>query len=426
MRRDQLRIDNNAYFHICGRAAHIPHANHHINHYAPPFARVASNAYTTPYARAEPTSYVTPYANPSVAAEASDPRQGNEGKAEKAQAALSQAPGMMGSASHGTNKANEVTIDIDENGSEPKNKSKGKEASPMSLGMLDGFLALANGGVLPGKDENAHESILPVVNKGPEETNLFAPPSPGDTIDEAMSRSDDDVQAFVDSIVKDLTKFQDPRPLLDINRDREFRSGAFYSPLSREQLGAELKRLVDIAQPEVNAIMPIEQMKAAKSFYNYLIECIFYRDTRNFEHVHPCAQASPYPTMTFHVSGSTFIPQPPSDGSNGSVGYISPTQLRGNFPPRPPSGSGPPMPQILPPGQACIPRGSVIVSPAVGNTAEEHQITLSGNPPVATSHAGLTVASAVKDTVGKPQNTLLTADESTPYWDGKGKGKRKE
>ena len=338
--------------------------------------RVVNDIYATPYARSQPTTYVTPYANPSILAEVSDPRQGNEGQAEETRGARSQASGTIGSISHGVHKANEIAIDIDKDCSEPKDKSKGKEASPMSVGMLDGFLALANGGVLPGKDDEPNGSTFPVVNKDQEQTTLFAPPSPGDTIDEAISRFDDDIQALVDRIADELARSQEPIPF-----------GTPVGPpktpwmlMKAKQLAAELKRQIEIAQPEVNTIMPEEQMYCAQKFYTCLLSCIHTRNDVIIKSMYSHAQRPPVAANQW-VPGA-FPPQPP----NGYM--VSPTQQPGIFAPLPPLGSGPPILQNQFPGQASIPRSNFITPPVVKNSVVKPGITVSGNPAVAISQPG--------------------------------------
>ena len=344
-------------------ASNSIHASTPVNHLTTPYANVVNGIYSTPYANPEPMQYVTPYANPPVVTGASAHGRSSTsndhgvltaGFSIEKDHTIKEAPK---SASKVFGKAK---IDV----SEPNETSKDKDSTPVSVGMLDGFLALANGGILPGQEETSEES----ENCPGEQRNLalFAPPSPGETIDENMSRADDDIQALVTYISNDLTNRQEPlRQAPPANP-----YAAIYSSMNGKQLGAELKRMVDIIQPEINAVIPREQIQVAHLFYTHLASCIGTWISINTHQVHPNSFGPPAAMNQW--SPAPDAPPPP----NGHM--VSPTgQWQQDFAPPQPA------PQPHPLGPRLAPRNNII------DVNEERKMANFGSPPIPSPKSGL-------------------------------------
>lgn len=367
--RDHHKAYRNPYMGFGGAAGFgTPLANSTMDQYATPYATLPSNSYQTPYANPEPAGYVTPYANPPDVLEANGPRQSNKGNDHEVDTAEPQTPKKGPPESISATPPCEA-LDEFEGDVEPSEMAQDEGSRPVSVGLLDGFLALANGGVLPGQRRDSDDLNDRRQDDMSNYTTLFAPPSPGDTIDEAMSRSDDDVQALVNHIANDLMNSQEPpNQAPPVNP-----YAAFYSSMNGKQLGAELKRLVEVVEPEVNAIKPREQVQAAHQFYTQLANCIHTRNAANVQRNHPMAFAPP-PTMNYGGPVAAISPPPPPP-----KGYMAvPTQWQNHFAPPPP-------PQAQPPSATFatfVPRGNVIAPPVVRDVEEERKAAGFGFPPV--------------------------------------------
>lgn len=361
--RNRCRAYNNSYSGFGSPAAHYP--NGLMNHYATPYATPAGGTYTTPYSNPGPTRYVTPYANSPSVAEAIENSQANQGNDPKTPTIEIHTSENHLAASDTGETTGEINVGIDNAIARPKETANVEEAGPLSLTALDGFLALANGGVLPGRNEDSKEFEDQKANS---DSALFAPPSPGDTIDEALSRSDDDVLALVESIAKDL--MNSPEPPLQAPPPNPY--AAFYSSMNGKQLGAEFKRLVDVVQPEINAIMPREQIQAAHLFYTHLVSCIH---TRNAANIKPIYQHPFGPPHTVHHWSPAVFPPPPTP-PNGYM--LAPIQWHHHLTPQQ-------LPQSHHSAPAFVPRGNVIVPPVKRDFEEERKAAGFGFPPVPSS-----------------------------------------
>ena len=351
------------------------HASTPGNHYTTAYANSANGIYTTPYTNPEQSRYVTPYTHPSIIAEPSRNRQLNDHVLMTAEL---QIPEKNHTVSEGSKSAVQVTKKARLDASAPEKTKRDKDSTPVSLGMLDGFLTLANGGMLPGQKDTSVESEARKAKHKNSTSTLFAPPSPGDTIDENMSRSDDDIQALVNYIADDLMlpqQQQPPPPQAPAANPY----AAFYSSMNGKQLGAELKRLIDVVQPEVNAVMVREQIQAAHLFHTHLANCVNTRISLNIHPVHP-NPFSPQTATNPWSSPTAYAPPPPPPPSQGYI--LSPT---GEWQPFSTSPQQPP-PALAP---AFVPRGNVIAPPEVRDFDEERKVATFGFPPVPSPRSGL-------------------------------------
>lgn len=337
--------------------------------YSTPYASGLPNTYTTPYANTGPTSYVTPYSNPPVVAEGNGASRSNAVIETEAHA-VDHSSQENQTAQGSRDEANAETIIDDTEGSTDVPKETTRDDDVMSLSSalnIDNFLALANGGVPPGPDDDSNDSDHDDTIHISKSTALDAPPSPADTIDESLSRADEDIQALVNNIANGLMRSEEaPNQAPPGNP-----YAAFYSTMNGKQLGAELKRLVAVAHPEVNAIMPREQIQAAHLFYTHLVSRAHTRNAANIR------QAQVNHHAAFAASnqwGQAVYPPPPPKG------YM--VQWHDSFTGAP---SQPPGPM----GQSFVPRGNVIAPPAVRNMEQERKIATYGFPPKPGRRPGL-------------------------------------
>ena len=333
------------------------------NTFRGPYSHLTATGHTfpTPFSTSGPSTYVTPYANPPPA----------DGINEISQSDQQMTPAKSSEVHEEAREPQYTTIEADtasENANDDVEKLKesmmNEEEDSMSVGQLDGFLALANGGVLPGQKADPNDSDNP-ASQHTNDLTSFAPPSPADTIDEALCRPDEDIQALVDAIAEDLMNSQEP--LHSAPPSNPY--APFYSSLNGKQLGIELKRLVAVVPLEVNTIMPSEQSQAARLFYTHLAGCA---RTRNANIVSP-THAPAVGSMNQMGFAGYPPPLPPPQPPKGYM--VVPTQWPNNFAYLQP---GPP--QI--PSPMFVPRGNVIAPPVMRNPDEERRVAGFGFPPV--------------------------------------------
>lgn len=368
--RDRYRAYVQPYMGPGGQAPYrTPYASGPVSTYTTPYASGMPNTYTTPYTNIGPTNYVTPYSNPPVVAEASEARRSIAVVDPEAHAV--DHPSQENQTAYGSrNGANtEMITDESEGGTDVfKETTIDDDALSLSSAMnIDNFLALANGGVPPGPNDDSNDSDHDDTIHISKVTALDAPPSPADTIDESLSRADEDIQALVNNFANGLMRSEEPPTRVPPGNPY----AAFYSTMNGKQLGAELRRLVAVAQPEVNAIMPREQIQAAHLFYTHLVSRAH---TRNAATIRP-AQVSHYTNFAGpNQWGQAMYPPPPPKG------YM--VQWHDSFTGAP---SQPP-PSV---GQPFVPRGNVIAPPAVRNVEEEQKVATFGFPPKPGRRPGL-------------------------------------
>lgn len=347
------------------------YANGPASAYTTPYANVVPMPYTTPYANPAPTEYVTPYSNSPAIGEASGSGQSNAVPKPEANAVdhQSQESHVIEGGTELEAEAQVITNamqDFDDEVVETINDDD--EISLSSPVDIDGFLALANGGVPPGQNGDVDDSDLDNENEANSFTALDAPSSPADTIDQALSRADEDVQALVDDIANRLIRSEEPPNQVPSGNPY----AAFYSTMNGKQLGAELKRLAAVARPEVNAIMPREQIQAADLFYTHLISHVH---TRNAAIIRPApANLQPNVAPAIKWDQAVYPPPPPK-------GYM--VQWHDSITGAPTH----PPPQAM--EQSFTPRGNVIAPPAVRNVEEEQKVATYGFPPKPGGRSGL-------------------------------------
>ncbi|KAL6716400.1 hypothetical protein ACLMJK_005967 [Lecanora helva] len=357
--RDDYRLNSHIHTGFGGPPGYgLLYTQGQMGHFPMQFPDSANQLNTNPYSNHQQMSYVTPYTNSPVSNEPAQSYQSN--RIEYNAPSAIRSGSLENRAASGSNP--EASREIDQNLPESKRTSNdGKDAST-PLGFVDGFLALANGGVLPGREEAPSTTRQDREQTAQNKPPTFAPPSPGETIDEAMARADDDVQALVNRIAEDFMTAQETPHLPPIG----IPITASYSSMNRKQLGTELKRLVSKAQPEVNEIMPSAHAEAANQFYAQMTKCI---NIQNEIKMKPPATHSAYfqPPPTSQWTPARFPPPPPPPPP--PPGYMfSPTQWANSWTP----------PQLLPrpisqtetptvPSNASLPRGTFIAPAAVEN-----------------------------------------------------------
>lgn len=333
--------------------------------YSTPYATGPINNYTTPYNNPGSANYVTPYANPPALPEASGPSLTNGTQSEEPQMLDHkdrEEDHLIQSSIEG---AEAITDRIYHDVRELKEMEKDDEAETMSLGLLDGFLALANGGVLPGKnvgfDVSDHGSDIDTVD----DATVSAPPSPIPEIDEGYPHSDMEIQALVDIIVSDLIQSKDPPSQFPPQTPY----AAFYSTMDEQQLASELMRLLATAQPEVNAVMPLAQIQAAHMFYTHLL-------SRSYTRIQQRVNAARAAAAMNYWGPPAYPPPPPG------FTYGPPLQHHGFM-------AHPPTLPSQPAAPTFVPRGNVIAPPVNRNVEEERKVAVYGFPPVPGRRHGL-------------------------------------
>jgi len=368
--RDRYRAYAQPYIGFGGPGPYsTPYASGLVSTYRTPYANGMPNTYTTPYNNPGSTDYITPYSNPPVVAKTSGTSQSNAVIEPEAHAINHPSlENRTAQDSRDETKAEMITSGIEESTDGFKETTRDDDAISLSSALnIDNFLALANGGVPPGRNDDSNDSDHDDGNHIGNLTALDAPPSPADTIDQSLSRADEDIQALVDNIANDLMRSEGPPNQVPPGNPY----AAFYSTMNGKQLGAELKRLVAVAQPEVNAIMPREQIQAAHLFYTHLVSRAH---TRNAAIVRP-AQVNQYANnVAPNQWGQASYPPPPPKG------YM--VQWHDSF-------TGAPTQPPPPMGRPFIRRGNVIAPPAVRNIEEERKVATYGFPPKPGRRPGL-------------------------------------
>ena len=372
--RDRCRAYNIPYIGFSGIAAYnAPHGYSPMSNHAVPYISLAGSSYKTPYANIEPREYVTPYADAPIVAGANGYHQINEVNTDEIDSAEASASGIDQVFNNTPGKAQGVIDRIDHDVAKSQEATKDNGSRSVSLGLLDGFLALANGGVLPGQEEASIEARDRRQSHLNDNLMPSAPPSPSDTIDEALSRADEDVQGLVDSVSQDLIDSQEPSQQVPPPNPY----AVIYSSMDGKQLGAELRRLVDVATPKVNAILPKEQCHAAHLFYTHLANCLQARHEMRFRLTHPASLVQPSPT-SFWRPPLAFQPQPTPPAP---VGYMPPpAQWHNHFAPAP-------FGQAQLPTSSFFPRSNILALPETRNVETEHKAAGFGIPPTLSSQS---------------------------------------
>ena len=367
--RDRCRAYNIPHMGFSGIAAYsAPNGYTPMNSHAVPYINLAASSYKTPYANTEPREYVTPYADAPIVGGVCANRQTNEVNTHKIDSAEASASGIDQAVNDKSRKAQDVIDGINHDVVESQEATKDNGSRSVSLGLLDGFLALANGGILPGQEQASIEARDRQQSRLNDDSTPFAPPSPSDTIDEALSRADEDVQGLVDNVSQDLIDSQEPSQQVPPPNPY----AVIYSSMSGQQLGAELRRLVDGAQPKVNAILPKEQCHAAHLFYTHLANCLQARHEMKSRLTHPASPVQPSPACFWHPPFA-FQPQPTQPSP---VGYMPPpAQWQNHFAP-------PPFGQAQLPTSSFVPRGNIIAPPVATNVGAEREAAGVGVPPI--------------------------------------------
>ncbi len=343
-------------------------ASGRVSTYTTPYTNGMPNTYTTPYANTGLTNYVTPYSDSPFVADASGARQSIA--VVEPEVHVVDHPNLENRIAQGnTNETNSVMITNETEGrNDVFKETRDDDAVSLSSAMnIDSFLVLANGGVPPGPDDDSNDSDHDDTFYDSKDTALDAPPSPADTIDESLSRADEDIHALVNNIANGLMRTEEPPNQVPAGNPYT----AFYSTMNGKQLGAELKRLVAVAQPEVNAIMPTEQIQAAHLFYTHLVS---HAHTRNAANLRPAQLNHSANFTTPNPWGQAVYPPAPPKG------YM--VQWHDSITRAP---SQPPPPT----GQPFVPRGNVIAPPAVRNVEEEQKVATYGFPPKPSRRPGL-------------------------------------
>ena len=365
--RDRCRTQSSPFVGFGNPAMYQP--NGPLNYYITPYAVPPGGAYTTPFSNPVPARYITPYANPPVDSHPVENGQVNKTVDQSAPDIVEEDRAAHSRHSRTRISKSNVDGEVDGADAETKETAIDKDGEPMSQIEVDGFLALANGGVLPGQNDDSKQ---PENEDKSDDPGTFAPLSPGDTIDEALSRSDDDVLALITHISQDL--ITTPEPPHQIPEPNPY--AASYSLMNSPQLGHEFKRLVEIISPEINTILPREQIQLAHLFYTHLVSCIHARNAAN---TRPAYHQPILPPPGTHHWVQPGFPHPPPVPPPGYM--IAPVhwQHPSHFP------------QALVPAQTFVPRGNVVVPPVAKNAEAERKAAGFGFPPV---HASQRVPSS--------------------------------
>lgn len=372
--RDRYRAYSQPYAGFGGPIPYAaPYMNGPVGPYTTPYANALPNTYTTPYANPTQASYVTPYSNPPVVAGPSGSSQ-SKAVVEPKSDGISRPIMSLGSSQE---RVVETNADLSSGVLEERDdefEGTPKADDEVSTMDIDSFLALANGGVPIGQNDDSIDSDIDDDNHIINRTALDAPPSPADTIDESRSRADEDVQALVNHIAKGLMLSEEPPNQAPAGNPY----AAFYSTMDGKQLGAELKRLVAVAHPEVNAIMARDQIHAAHLFYTHLVSRASTQNTPIFPppQVHNHAHFPP----ANHWGHAALPPSPPK-------GYMVQWHDSVTGAPIP----SPPQQPAQNPAQPFLLRSNATAPPVVRNVSvsEEQKVATYGFPPKPERRPGL-------------------------------------
>lgn len=135
---------------------------------------------------------------------------------------------------------------------------------PQTLSQIDALLTMANGGILPGPPSS--ESSMDIDNDATESEN--GPETSAETQGQEGAE-DKAIMSIVDHIVDDLMELRDWQGMLP--------PGTHQEAMSQSERGlflmSELKRLVTLARPLVNVVVPEETGSAISIFYHHLSAC---------------------------------------------------------------------------------------------------------------------------------------------------------
>ena len=337
-----------------------------------PYTNLPSTVHNVPYANTPYGTYVTPYSPYSITGPENVAPQHVASPVINNAAQVSEDSNTLASQQVSSNQNPDETtfakppehervhgmISVDSSTiKDSKDTGKGSEASSLPLGLLDGFLTLANGGKLPGPPQTSNSSAG-TDSKRNSISVLSAPPSPDDTIDEPAGKADTDILALVDYVAKMLGRSNDYPPRVHAGVPLP---GPF-AALNAQQLGAELRRLTAVAEPEINIIVPYGHAHAAYLFHLQLEARVQYlmESAINAAYANACA-----PQHAVDQWGRPMYQAPnPASGGQAISGQWynqhSPTQQLSTMPPPPPPS------KILKSNAAAI-------SPVAGNTTEERE-----------------------------------------------------
>lgn len=357
--RDRHRATVGPFQGFGGQLSYHPHyANVPTNGYITPYVNQAPSTHLTPYARSTSPNHITPYVDPLPI---NPINQANNKNASKNPVrSCKEAREESCKPAQYVEQTGRNSVEPDTNTDNNLESAQYHEDSPMPLGLLDGFLALANGGKLPGNQSLQDGAGKPF----PHDSMLSAPPSPADTIAEVSCRPDGEIQALVELIAKDLID-SDVYPS---QSPQGTAYGALYSSMNGRQLGFELKRLIAVAEPEVNTLISKDQAQAIHLFYTHLLSR---EQTR-----HAAVQNANYPSTHTFPNGMSqwgpvvYLAQPPNYGT--------------------PVFSGPwPSQAIAVPTPKSVPRANIIAPRPANNLNQEHRLAENSFPPAPSSRLTL-------------------------------------
>lgn len=268
-----------------------PHSTSDTVSYDSPYANTDPSVHRNP--TQDPKSHATPSNNTLISSEDSAPRGAKRKRNSHTSRRISRSKaGRIERKPTTTTAISEEDIEAQKDMFEREGK-----VYPQTLGELDALLTMANGGILPGR--LSHETEMEVDNdatesdNGPanEATNAF-------TTRTGEGQDDEDIKAIVDSIVEDMMAFRDWQGRLPPGTY----NAALYDSKRGLHLVSELKRLVALARPLVNVVVPVKVGHSISVFDRHL-------STRAFTRKMPV----PVPSVP---SGTDMLP-PPAPRSGG-------------------------------------------------------------------------------------------------------------